>query len=436
MRVLISGASVAGPVLAYWLDRFGFTPVVVERTPRPRLGLGGHAVDLFAPAMVVADRMDLVPQLRKAATESTALRVERPGKSPIEMDLREISDAFADDRHLEIMRGELAAILHEATADRVEYLFGDSIHTLTDTPDGVDVTFDNGHTRRVDLVVGADGLHSAVRRLVFGPDRELQRFLGGYFAVGTLPNYRNLSQLTVLYHTVDRIAAMYPVWQTGQARAIFLFRRAVEPDYDHRDLAAQRRLLRAEFADEGWEIPRLLDEMDRAEDFYLDSISQIRMDSWSRGRVTLVGDAGYAPGPAIGGGTTLAVVGAYVLARALADADGDHTAAFAAYENRLRDYVLRCREVAPGAMRRGIPRSRAQLVFNEFAMRLLPRIPAGIRHRLMADGASNTLSSFTVPDRTAPASPGVAQRRRQTVHGEQNAAFDQLRVIPGSQSAQ
>ncbi|WP_039825658.1 FAD-dependent monooxygenase [Nocardia testacea] len=398
MDVLISGASVAGPVLAYWLDRFGFTPVVVERTASPRLGLGGHAVDLFAPATAVMGHMDLLEPLREASTEATALQLERPGKRSITVDLRDISDAFADGRHLEIMRGELAAILHRATGSRVEYRFGDSIAELTDHGEEVEVRFDSGDHARFGLVIGADGMHSRVRELIFGPERRWRQHLGGYFAVGTLPNYRELAGRTLLYNAVDRIAAMYPVRQTGLARAVFLFRRGEGPEHDPRDIDAQRRLLRGEYRDEGWDIPLLLDEMDRAEDFYLDSISRIRLDTWSRGRVALVGDAGYAPGPAVGGGTSLAVVGAYLLARALAEADGDHSVAFPAYQAQVDAYARRCREVAPAVLRRGIPRSRAQVVFSETAMRVLPHVPRGIRARLMSRSASSTLSSFAVPD--------------------------------------
>lgn len=412
MDILISGASVAGPVLAYWLQHYGFTPVVVERTPRPRLGLGGHAVDLFAPASEVMDRMGLLPRLRAVSVETSALRYERPGGSPIEVDLRDISEAFADDRHLEIMRGELAAILQEATADRVDYRFGDSIAALAEDDAGINVTFESGRTGRFDLVIGADGLHSTVRRLIFGPEAEMSHHLGGYLAVGTLPNYRELSTHTVLYNAVDRIAAMYPVAQTGQARAVFLFRRATELVYDHRDIDAQRRLLRAEYRAEGWEIPRLLDEMDRADDFYLDAISQIRLDSWSRGRVSLVGDAGYAPGPAVGGGTTLAVVGGYLLARALAETGGAHERAFAAYEQQLGDYVRQCRAVAPGVLRRGIPRSRTHLQFNAAATRLLTKLPAALRKRLLAGGASSTLSSFALPDEATPPDIEAPERAR------------------------
>lgn len=409
MNILISGAGVAGPVLAYWLQHYGFTPVVVERTPRPRLGLGGHAVDLFAPASEVMDRMGLLPALRAAQVETSALRYELPAGSSIDVDLRDISEAFADNRHLEIMRGDLVALLYEATADRVEYRFGESISALTEDEAGVEITFDSGHTGRFDLVIGADGLHSTVRRLAFGPEDEVSHHLGGYLAVGSLPNYRELTTHTVLYNAVDRIAAMYPVAQTGQARAVFLFRRATEPVYDHRDIDAQRRMLRTEYRNEGWEIPRLLDEIDRADDFYLDAISQIRLASWSRGRVSLVGDAGYAPGPAVGGGTTLAIVGAYLSARALAEAGGAHERAFAAYEEQLGDYARRCQEAAPGVLRRGIPRSRVHLRFNAMATRLLIRMPAGLRKRLLAGGASSALSSFTLPDEATP--PGIETLR-------------------------
>ncbi|MBK1786649.1 FAD-dependent monooxygenase [Prauserella cavernicola] len=398
MDVLISGASVAGPVLAYWLARAGFTPTVVERTPQLRLGAGGHAVDLFAPAMTVAERMGIVPTLREAALGQSTLRLERPGRPAIDADFTGLSDAFADGSHVEVMRGDLASTLHDVTRDDVEYVFGDSIRELAEDERGVDVVFDSGRTRRFDLVIGADGLHSAVRRLTFGPEEEFHHYLGGYLAVFTVPNQHGTPGPTRLYSTVDRVVATYPVPRTDQARAVLLFRRAAQLSYDRRDVAEQKRLLRAEFAGEGWEVPRLLGALDDADDFYLDSISQIRMDTWSRGRVTLVGDAGYSPGPAVGGGTTLAMAAAYVLGRALAEHRGDHAAAFAAYEDRVRDYVLRCRRVAPRTLRSGIPRSRAQVAFSAAAMRALPRLPSALRHRILADRASGTLSSFTLPD--------------------------------------
>ncbi|HKO84268.1 MAG TPA: FAD-dependent monooxygenase, partial [Actinomycetota bacterium] len=340
--VLISGASIAGPTLAYWLRRSGFAPTVVEQTPALRAGLGGHAVDLFGPAVDVAEWMGVLPQVLAARTRTERVTLEHPGKSPVQVNLSRLVAGISA-RHVEIMRGELTSILHQATRDDIEYRFGDSIRTLDQDDDGVEVTFEHGAPRRFGLVVGADGLHSGVRRLIFGDEAPYRHWLGGYLGVFSLPNYRGLDGRMVAYNAPGRTAAMYPVRQTGQARALFLFRAAQELVYDHRDLGAQRRLLGAAFAEDGWEVPRLLAALEHADDFYFDSISQIRMPSWSSGRVTLVGDAGYSPAPAVGGGTALAVVGAYVLASELAAAGGDPSAAFGGYETRMREAVARFR---------------------------------------------------------------------------------------------
>jgi 2-polyprenyl-6-methoxyphenol hydroxylase-like FAD-dependent oxidoreductase len=180
----------------------------------------------------------------------------------------------------------------------------------------VDVTFDHGAPRHFDVVVGADGLHSNVRRLVFGEESRFTHYIGGYLGVFTLPNYLRLDGRMLAYNAVNTLVAVYPDGPGDEARALFLFRRPEELGHDHRDIEQHKRLLREEFASEAWEVPRLLAELQGATDFYFDSISQVRMDSWSRGRVTLVGDAGYSAGSAVGAGTALAAVGAYVLARA------------------------------------------------------------------------------------------------------------------------
>jgi len=175
---------------------------------------------------------------------------------------------------------------------------------------------------------------------------------------------------------------MYPVRQTGQARALFLFRSAEELSYDHRDLDRQRRLLRQAFAQDGWEVPRLLAELEHAPDFYFDSISQIRIASWSSGRVTLVGDAGYGPGPAVGGGTALAVVGAHVLADELRAAGGAPAPAFPSYETRMREVVQRFRTIGPTVMKTLIPATPFQVWLTTQALRLVPRLPVTLQRRL------------------------------------------------------
>jgi 2-polyprenyl-6-methoxyphenol hydroxylase-like FAD-dependent oxidoreductase len=408
-EVLISGAGVAGPTLAYWLARYGFASTVVERTPSLRAGLGGHAVDLFGPAVDVAEWMGILPQVLAARTRTDLLVFERSGKAPVAVELGRLVAGVAT-RHVEIMRGELVSLLHEATHNDVAYRFGDQIRTIHQDGGGVEVTFEHGAPRRFGLVVGADGLHSNVRRLAFGDEAPFRHWLGGYLGVGTLPNYLGLDGRMVIYTVPGRVAAIYPVRQTGEARAVLLFRAPAELDYDHHDLDQQRHLLRAAFAEPApaweWELPRLLAELEGASDFYFDSISQIRMPTWSKGRVSLVGDAGYCPGPAVGGGTAVAVVGAYVLADALHVAGGDPATAFASYERELGELVRLSRAIGPRVMKTLIPKTPRQVWLTTQAMRLLPRLPAPLRGRLLAlqRGPARALAAITLThDQDQPA---------------------------------
>jgi 2-polyprenyl-6-methoxyphenol hydroxylase-like FAD-dependent oxidoreductase len=374
MQILISGASVAGPVLAYWLRRHGFTPTVVERAPALRK-TGGHAVDLFRPALDIIERMGLSAAVQARSTGTDRMTLLRAGeRRGIEVDLTRLMAAISD-RHLEIMRDDLSEIFHEATRDDVEYLFGDSIGSLTEVADGVEVTFERGPARRFDLVIGADGLHSNVRRLVFGDERQLSTYIGAYLAVVTLPNYLGLTNHLVMYGAPGRAAALYSARHMDDARAVFLWRSPRPLDVQHRDVARQKDLLRAAFAGVGWEVPRIMEELERTPAFYFDSITQLRMDTWSRGRVSLAGDAGYSPGPAVGGSTSLAVVGAYTLAGELAAAGGDHRLGFVAYERALSDYVKRSRVFALRAVRHLIPDNRFELWAQGRMMWLLSHLP-------------------------------------------------------------
>jgi 2-polyprenyl-6-methoxyphenol hydroxylase-like FAD-dependent oxidoreductase len=384
-RVLISGASVAGPALAYWLSRFGFQPTVVEQTEQLRFGSGGHAVDLFGPALQIMEWMDVLPQVQDAATHTEIISFIREGHRPISVPA-EMGSEGVSERHVEIMRGELAKIIYEAGRNDIEYVFADSIFSLDETERGVDVTFRHRSPQTFDLVIGADGLHSITRQLAFGDEHRFQHFLGGYLAVFTVPNDLGLHQQMLGYGVVGRTAAIYPVRETGQARVLFLWRTPVLHDYDRRELAAQRGLIRNMFGDMGWEVPHLLVELENADDLYLDSISAIVMDSWTKGRVTLVGDAGYSPGPAVGGGTSLAAVGAYVLACELAAAKDDHARGLEAYEQVLRPAVAQSQRIGPATMKLLIPRSRIQLTLMAEAMRLLPRLPRPVRKRLTSFG--------------------------------------------------
>lgn len=380
-RVLISGASVAGPTAAYWLCRQGFAVTVVERMPLARVKTSGHAVDLFGPAMDVAEWTGVLPAVLQARTETEVISFQRHTGRGVDVNLSELVAGISG-RHVEVMRGELAATLYEAARNDVRYLFEDSIRTIEQEPDGVAVTFDHAPAERFDLVIGADGLHSNVRRLAFGPEGAFRRFLGGYLAIFAMPNYAGLDRRMVVYNAPGRLAASYPVRQSATARGGFLFRRDEELDLDHRDVEGQKLLLHQVYGGDPWEVPRLLTEMDAAEDFYFDSISQVVMDSWSTGRVTLVGDAGYSPGPAVGGGTSVAMVGAYVLAQELAHAGRDHEAGLRAYENRMRQLAHRARSIGPATMTTLIPRTRLQVWLMPDLLRLVTRMPGRMQRRI------------------------------------------------------
>ncbi|WIX91288.1 FAD-dependent monooxygenase [Amycolatopsis sp. DG1A-15b] len=374
MRILISGASIAGPVLAYWLTRHGFDVTVVERAPALRK-TGGHAVDLFRPAMDITERMGVLPRVEALATGTTRMTVHREGSHrPIRVDLAKVFQATSD-RHVEVMRDDLSEIYYDAGRDDVEYLFGDSITGIS--PDG-EVTFEHARARRFDLVVGADGLHSNVRRLVFGEEAGLTTFIGAYLAVLSLPDARGLDGEAVTHLGAGRTASIYSARHLDEARAVFLFRREEPLDYHHRDVPRQKELLREAFAGMHPQVDGWLAGLDGAGPFYFDSITQLRLDTWSRGRVTLVGDAGYCPGPAVGGSTSLAVLGAYVLAGELAAANGDHERAFAAYEREMGELVRRSRAFAAGAARSLIPASRAGVWALARGGQLVSALPAGV----------------------------------------------------------
>jgi 2-polyprenyl-6-methoxyphenol hydroxylase-like FAD-dependent oxidoreductase len=391
--ILIVGAGIAGPTLAYWLARFGFRPTVVERMAALRTG--GHPVDLWGSAVDVVEQIGILPALEAARTQNDRGETISPGRQPVTFDLNQLAVSIAG-RHVEVMRGEIVSRLYERTADAVEYLFGTTITGLEEQPDTVAVSFAHGPTRRFALVVGADGLHSQVRRLSFGEETAFRHDLGGFLAGYTLPNYLGLEGRIQRYVVPNKTVVVFPIRASGKLGVLFLFRHGAMPGSDPYDSAQQRGLLRMIFGQDGWELPRLLDHLDRADDFYFDSISQIRMSRWSRGRVTLVGDAGYAPAPAVGGGTTLAVVGAYVLARALQEAGDDYASAFQRYEQQLRDVVERSRAVGPAVMRTLIPQRQAEITLGLRLLPLLLRLPGWLKQHvsLLPRDAARGLSAM------------------------------------------
>lgn len=337
VNVLISGASIAGPALAYWLGRHGFRPTVVELAPALRTG--GQAVDFRGEThLTVLERMGLLPELRRIQTGGSPMRfVDEAGRT-----LLDLPAEFAGGA-IEVLRGDLSRVLYERSAPYAEYVFGDSIAALQEGAAGVRVTFASGVVRDFDLVIGADGLHSRVRSLAFGPEERYVSHLGYYAATWQLPRPAEpvLTRGSVGYNVPGRLASVGPDHRDpGLAGAFFVFA-APELAYHRHAAEQQKRLVADAFAGLGWAVPELLDSLRRAPDLYFDSISRADVDTWSTGRICLVGDA--ACGATIGGmGTGTALVAAYVLAGELAGAAGDHRTAFARYEGLLRKYATGC----------------------------------------------------------------------------------------------
>ncbi len=247
------------------------------------------------------------------------------------------------------MRDDLCRVLFEAVGDRVEYLFDDSIASLAQGQAGVDVTFERAAPGRFDLVIGADGLHSGVRKLAFGAEAQfIRRVSDAYVATFGMPNFLGLERWEVFYQPeATSVGAMVMgLRKDSDVRTYLGFSAPESVDYDYRDIDAQKRIVADRVAGAGWLIPQIVEHMLRAPDFHFDSLSQIRMDSWSRGRIVLVGDAGYSVSVSTGQGTTVAMVGAYVLAGELAAHEDDLAAGAVAYENTLRGYVTRNQDAA------------------------------------------------------------------------------------------
>ena len=344
--ILISGASIAGPALAYWLRSQGFNPTVVERAPAPRPG--GQAVDLRGAGRTVVQRMGVLDRIRELSLDQRGLAVVNTRGR---LGARMPADLFGGEgivSEIEILRGDLGQVLYEASRPGTEYLFDDTITGLDQDGTGVTVTFEKSAPRRFGLVIGADGLHSVVRSLAFGPEPGCVQPIGCYTAWFTAPAEIDLDGWFLMHRAPGgRVVSARPGREPGEIKAGFSFRSAPIA-YDRRDIAGQQDLLAQRFAGVGWEAPRLLGAMRGAPDFFFDSMGQVHLDHWSAGRTALVGDAGYCPTPLTGLGTSLALVGAYVLAGELAAARGDHRIAFTRYEEVIRAYVAQSQKLPPG----------------------------------------------------------------------------------------
>lgn len=364
--VLISGASVAGPALAYWLNRYGFTVTIVERAGAVRSG--GYPIDIRGTAIEVAERMGILPELRKAHINSQKLTFLNGDGTTIAVTRPEVVTGGASGRDVEVPRGVLTNLLYDLTrTGSISYRFGESITALDDDGQGVDVTFESGLRERFDIVIGADGMHSSTRALVFGREEPFSRYLGYCFNLFSMPNDDKLAHEAVICSTPGRMAGMFAAGDSSIVHGFLNFAVEKPPFLEHRDIDAQRSLTADVFADCGWRVPHMLKAMQVSDDLFFDTISQIRMPHWSSGRVALVGDAAYAPSFLSGQGTSLALVGAFVLAGELA-IHTDPAAAFKAYERIARPFMEANQTLADGGGAMLIPRTNEELEARNLAL--------------------------------------------------------------------
>jgi 2-polyprenyl-6-methoxyphenol hydroxylase-like FAD-dependent oxidoreductase len=382
--VLISGAGIAGPTLAYWLCRSGCDVTIVERAPGLRPG--GQAVDVRGAAREVVQRMGLLGTIKAAGLEECGFAfVDEHGKHQASMPVNFMGGEGIV-AEIEILRGELSRILHDRTRGDAEYRFDDSIESLIPDGAGVEVAFVNSLPRRFDLVIGADGVHSRVRALAFASDESTcVTPLGGYTAYFTLPVRIETGNWFAMHNApAGRLIGIRP----GGPDSTQVMLSFLSPPLGYERLGAtrQQEILAETFAGVGWLAPRVLRDMSSARDFYFDLIAQVHMERYTRGRVALLGDASYSPSPVTGLGTSLALVGAYVLAGELARSGGVHHAAFARYESVMRGYVKHCQELPPFGLEGMLPRTRQAIWMRNLSMQMMTRWPvrdwvAGLFHK-------------------------------------------------------
>lgn len=367
MSILISGAGIAGPTLAYWLSHYGFRPTLVESAPHLRTG--GYIIDFWGVGFDVADKMGLAPQLKSDGYSVEEVRLVGGDGHRIGGFNAKIFARAAGGRYTSLPRGALAEALFRALPDSVETLFGDELTGLSSDTRGVTAAFKHSGTRTFDLVIGAGGLHSKVRSLAFGAETRFTRYLGYKVAAFEAPDYPHRDELVYVAHaTPGRQAARFSLKGGGTLVLLVMADdRIGVPETDDE----RRVYLRDRFEDGGWECREMMEAMDACSNVYFDNASQIHAPSWSKDRIALVGDAAACPSLLAGEGAGLAMAEAYVLAGELHRAGGDHFVAFQRYEQLLRPFLERKQKAARRFAASFAPRTAFGIALRNMVTRMM-----------------------------------------------------------------
>ena len=359
VSVLIVGAGIAGPTLAYWLQKAAFRPTLIERAPAPRSG--GYVIDFWGLGYDIADQMGLLGDIDRLGYHMREMRIVADDGTRLTGIGVQVFRELAGGRFVTVRRSDLAHLLYEKASAVTETIFGDEIIRLEQDPDGVNVTFDQSSTRRFDLVIGADGLHSAVRSLIFGPQHQFEQSLGYTVAAFESSGYRPRDE--GVYIIYNKPGCMLARFALREDKTLFLFVLADDTQEvpSIHDIVAQKAFLRRRFLGTGWESGPILARLEGIKEFYFDRVSQIHMPTWARGRIALIGDAAFCASLMAGQGSALAMTAAYVLAGELAGTRGSHEDAFRRYEDLMRPYIETKQRGARTFGRAFAPRTRAGL---------------------------------------------------------------------------
>ncbi len=390
-KILVSGASIAGLTLVYWLKQYGFEVTVIERADELRLG--GQNIDVKGPAWEIVKKMGLEQKIKEANTTEVGIRFVNTRNRTIAEFAKD--DALSMTQELEILRGDLVSILYEEVKEGTEFHFGDSIEALTQNDEGALVKFKSGLESNFDLVIIAEGIGSKTRQLVFGNEVQF-RYLGVYTAYFTAPKAATDSEWARWCNATDGIVFLIRPDNHGTTRACVNFR-VPERGYEKIPIQEQKQLLIDKIKHVAWEAPRLIEAIRQSDDFYMERLSQVKATHWHHGRVAMIGDAAYCVTPIGGVGTDLAITGAYVIAGELSN-NRDYQQAFEAYENRLRPYVTKVQKLPPGVPRLVYPRSKTGVAILNFFFSLAGSKPVKFVLKMLGKNKKQPKQQLQLPD--------------------------------------